>query len=664
MRRKLLAVLLFLFVLTLTACVTTEDVNKPQFEGLNNITYTIGDPKPDYLDGVNAFDVEDGDLTENIFIDDSKVDYQTAGSYEITYAVIDSEGHLTKLSVTVTVIERIDETQPQLFGINNITITVGDPIPNYLLNITATDNIDGDLTSQVTYDDSLVLYEVPGTYLVTYTVSDEAGNTKEETMVVTILEASLNASYDIYYLNDFHGAILEDSDSYGFAKIANVIMTKKEASPQSTIFIAGGDMLQGSLLSNYYQGASVIDMLNLMELDAFVLGNHEFDWGLDVVLDYFNPQSDAPVHANFPLLAANLIEKSTGERPDFVDPYTIIEKQGYKIGVIGTIGYGLESSIAASRVADYEFLEPVEFVELYATYLRTIEDVDIVIAVNHDDSDYYNQSVASLTGDARVDAIYNGHSHQKYVESYQRDGMNTYIMQSGANGSALGYANLVITDGVLTNYTARNLSTSTESLLYSKQNDMETLINDYLANVADLISTNIITSGEYLSQVALTNYMAKIMRVKTDSDIAFHNTGGTRTAVSSGQNMTVALAYEIFPFDNVVKTTELLGSTVKYLMGRYGYDTEIASFDDDTYYKVATNDYIYDGNPNTFNAGLHPENTYLLLRDLFIGVLEDLRDSGYDTFYLNLDIPEPLSIDTYIILMAKESTSFHDIILA
>ena len=542
--------------------------------------------------------------------------------------------------------EVTDSGTPSFSGLQNITYTIGDPMPNYLLNVTASDNIDGNLTAMITVDDAAVDYETPGSYPVIYHVSDLSGNEEQVTVYIQVNALSTDVNFEIYYLNDFHGAILPDDNALGFASIANLIMTKKAEAPEETLFMTGGDMLQGALLSNYYNGASVIDMLNMMSLDAFVLGNHEFDWGLDVVLDYFDPMSDAPVHANFPLLAANLIETSTGERPDFVDPYTIIQKQGVKIGIIGTIGYGLESSIAASRVAGYEFLDPVEWTSFYATYLRTVEDVDVVMAVSHGDSDYFNSSVASFTGDAKVDAIYNGHSHQNYVEQKVRDGVDAYVMQSGANGSAVGYASLDLTDGILTGWQAQNLNQYNETLLNGTNSDMQDLIDDYMSEVEDLIQTNIITAGTYISRSSLTVYMAKIMRVKTESDIAFHNYGGTRTDVYEDQAMTVGLAYEIFPFDNVIKTTELLGSTIKDLMNwtSIGYDTEILNFEDNTYYKVATNDYVYDGNPDTFDAGMNPENTYLLLRDLFIEVLEDLRDAGHTEFYVNLDIPDPLSM--------------------
>ncbi len=542
---------------------------------------------------------------------------------------------------------------PVISGLDDFEYIIGDDYPNYLYNVTVDDAQEGAMNKQIIVDDTDVDYTTPGTYTITFTITDSDQHTTTESRTVVVFEKRLDSSFDIYYVNDFHGAVLPDGNEMGLANIANLIMTKKAKNPNSTLFITGGDMLQGALLSNYYHGASVIDMLNLMGLDAFVIGNHEFDWGLDVLLQYFDQDSDAPVHANFPLLGANVIEKATGERPAGIDAYTVIRKQGYKIGVIGTIGYGLESDIATSRVEDYEFQDPVDWVEYYSTYLRTIENVDIVLAVNHGDSDYFNYSVAALSDDARVDIIFNGHSHQQYVNTINQNEFNTILLQAGANGKTVGHTTISIDQGTVASVSGRLLTQSNEHLLLASKDSVQWLIDDYSAEIQGLMNDSIITAGEYLSQMDLTLYLSKLMRLKTDSDIAFHNNGGTRASVNQGEPMTVALAYDIFPFDNTINTVKLTGESIKLLMNNpsLGYDTTISSFDDDTFYTVATNDYVFTSldYADIFDTGIYSMHTDILLRDLFIQVLESLHAAGYDTFYLYLDIPEPLSLDTYIL---------------
>ena len=94
------------------------------------------------------------------------------------------------------------------------------------------------------------------------------------------------------------------------------------------------------------------------------IGNHEFDWGLDTILDY-RDSDQTNGEANFPFLGCNIIQKDTDSLPKNVNPYTIINQDGLKIGVIGYIGLGLESDIATQMVENYEFIEPVECIKNY-----------------------------------------------------------------------------------------------------------------------------------------------------------------------------------------------------------------------------------------------------------------------------------------------------------
>ena len=438
---------------------------------------------------------------------------------------------------------------------------------------------------------------------------------------------------DIYYINDFHGAILPDSDKLGMAYIANFLVTKKEENPDNVIILAGGDILQGSALSNYYNGLSTINMMNEMYFDAFTLGNHEFDWGLETVTAYFDGEEENG-EAVFPLLGANVFYEGTSENPEGVEPYTIIERNGVKIGIIGTMGYGLESSIATSKITGYEFAEPVAIIESYAYHLRTVENVDMVFVVSHDGGNI-NDGVAALTGDYKVDAIFNAHSHSTYAQT----DLGLPVLQSGGNGKYVGHIRFTFIEGNLSSYFVENLDFYDTDLFHTQNIDVQNLIDTYQLETDALFNTPIIAAGEGLSQGELTYWIARLMRITTDSDIAFHNIGGTRTSIDDGDMIDLGILYEVWPFDNVVKTTWLTGAQINAFKSGAGsyYDTEIEVFDDDTYYKVATNDYVFDKEYYPFVDGEFSMNTGLLLRDIaeneFI-----LQSILYSSFFVTNDI--------------------------
>ena len=84
-----------------------------------------------------------------------------------------------------------DETAPEFFNVSDVAYTIGDDAPDYLAPVTVTDNVDGDLLADVVVDDSLVDLEVEGTYVVTLTVEDAAGNEKVVTLNVVVTAAAL-----------------------------------------------------------------------------------------------------------------------------------------------------------------------------------------------------------------------------------------------------------------------------------------------------------------------------------------------------------------------------------------------------------------------------------------------------------------------------------------
>lgn len=435
---------------------------------------------------------------------------------------------------------------------------------------------------------------------------------------------------DIYYLNDFHGSILEDSpDEIGFANIANFLVTEKTANPNNTIILAGGDMLQGSALSNYYSGLSTIQLMNEMYFDAFTLGNHEFDWGLDVVTNYFDGNEENG-EANFPLLGANVYNKDTTTLPEHVDPYVIIERGDIKIGIIGTIGAGLEYSIATSKVAGFEFASPVQIIKDLTYELRTEKDVDIVLVASHDSGNTLNSQIALGEGDYKIDAIFNGHAHSAYAQT----NLGIPVIQSGSNGEYVGHVRLEFTDNELSGHSVENIGYYDNDLLRSTNSVVEAHIELFVAETDSLFNTEIITTGEYLTQSDLSNWIAKLMRVSTGADIGFQNSGGTRNSIPDGEVVTLSVLYQVWPFDNVVKTVYLSGAAIKAQMNNLIYDTEIANFEDDTLYKVATNDYTFDKTSNPFIGGTDPFNTGIVLRDLAED--EFIKQSlVYDLFYVD-----------------------------
>ena len=110
--------------------------------------------------------------------------FQAAGQYEITIRLTDASGNSADLVQKVNVTDP-DTTAPVIEGVDDITVYL-DNEPDYLDGVTATDDVDGDLTSSIVVDSSAVDVSMVGTYTATYSVKDAAGNETIETITVSV----------------------------------------------------------------------------------------------------------------------------------------------------------------------------------------------------------------------------------------------------------------------------------------------------------------------------------------------------------------------------------------------------------------------------------------------------------------------------------------------
>ncbi|MED0943316.1 Bacillolysin [Bacillus mycoides] len=147
-------------------------------------TINVGD-KFNPLSGVKAIDNEDGDITSKVTVD-GNVDTSKPGTYELTYKVTDSKGHTVTAKQTVTVKQKVEpkDEDPVLTVSAEATINVGDKF-NPLSGVKAIDNEDGDITSKVTVDGNVDTSK-PGTYELTYKVTDSKGHTVTAKQTVTV----------------------------------------------------------------------------------------------------------------------------------------------------------------------------------------------------------------------------------------------------------------------------------------------------------------------------------------------------------------------------------------------------------------------------------------------------------------------------------------------
>ncbi len=414
--------------------------------------------------------------------------------------------------------------------------------------------------------------------------------------------------FDFYYVNDLHGAILEDGDRMGMAKIGNLLLEKQNANPDHTVILAGGDMVHGGMLAGETFGGAVVELMNMTKFDALVAGNHEFDWGLPMVTRYFLEENEHYM-ADFPLLGANIHYKGTDQIAEGIDPYTIIGRGNRSIGVIGTMGEGLESSILATFVEDYEFKSQAAIVEEYATYLREDHEVDMVVLLTHGGG----WRIEAMDDPSLIDIVFDGHTHSPLIT----DAAGVPRMVSGAYGSHIGHVRYDFDEA--STISMQNLNQENESLLKTPHPEIQSKIDAHLTEYSHLFETILTSDGAY-GRFDLTLWIARLMESASEADIAFHNSGGTRSDIDKAQSISVSTMYDVFPFDNALVTFDILGKhiDINATASRSLFDIEA-----DKTYRVAVHTYTFYHPNNDFSQAenIHVQSG-VLIRNLMI---EEMR---------------------------------------
>ena len=181
----------------------------------------------------------------------------------------------------------------------------------------------------------------------------------------------------IYQTSDLHGYVYPTNyvidQSLGILKIGSYIL-KDEKNYDASLKIDCGDLIQGSALSHYLSKKDIIDNpiiqgLGLIGYNVYVLGNHEFNYGLDYLSNSYKLVSDKVLNANIKGLPFN------------TKPYEIFDFDGFKVACIGLTTSFIPNWEHESNISNLHFLDPVEMYRKYESELK--EQSDFIIVCYH-----------------------------------------------------------------------------------------------------------------------------------------------------------------------------------------------------------------------------------------------------------------------------------------
>lgn len=462
-------------------------------------------------------------------------------------------------------------------------------------------------------------------------------------------ESNEKVVINILTVNDFHGALSEGGKNPGMAKLAAFLKEEVAKNPAGTIIVSAGDMFQGTPESNMLYGEPVVEAMNELGFSAMAIGNHEFDWGIQVLKERI-------AQSNFPYLAANIIDKATGRVVSFVKPYTLVEKNGVKIAIIGLATPETAYKTNPKYSKNYNFVNPAQIVTQLLPELKQ-QGADIIIVLSHLGS-AVEPLTQQVTGEAAdlarevptIDAIISGHTHMKVAGEVN----SVPVIQAAYNGRAVGKLAFTFSKN---NREVVTVASDVTELAVDKLvadpavQEIVDKVQEEIAPVKNKVLGQAVNEmhHEKFTHSVLGQWVTDSMRHRVKADIAFENGGGLRTSISAG-TITLGKLYQVVPFDNTLITVDLTGQQVMAVLEHGIYNKQIGmlqfsglivEYDESLpdgkklakvtlndgsnlsltkTYKVVTNDFLAQGGDGftMFSQGKHQSDTQIPLRDCLI----------------------------------------------
>ncbi|MBZ9608560.1 5'-nucleotidase C-terminal domain-containing protein [Clostridium estertheticum] len=468
-----------------------------------------------------------------------------------------------------------------------------------------------------------------------------------------------NKTFDIVEITDFHGQLLDSTNTKPVgAALAKVVKDVKTANPGRTLIIGGGDLYQGTPTSNVLRGVPVQKVLSNMGMEVTALGNHEFDWGLDII------NTETMIGANYNIVCANMYKKGTSNRP--YQPYKIITKDGVKIAVIGAILKEAPSIIMPALVDPFDFRDPATEINIVAKEIRDGNLADIVLADVHDGGSSLNTMVNKLHG---VDAVFGGHTHSiGDVVNKDADGLDVPTLIAAATGK--GFINLKITvdsTNKIVGFSPKgsNWKGLTVTTTSATDPDCKKIVDDASASLLPIFNEVIGTNDNALtkSQVdspygesQLGNWMADVVKnySKSPAEVGMVNNGGIRLSPIPSGDITVGTIFNIMPFDNTICTTIMTGAQLKFIF-------EQAVQNDGKGIQISGVKFVYDSSKPSYKPAVVDANGTVTTPEIpGRRVLSMIRESNgtvvKDTDTLKVNAPDFVATggDTFTGFLAPE----------
>ncbi|KAL5272062.1 hypothetical protein ACHWQZ_G000314 [Mnemiopsis leidyi] len=324
----------------------------------------------------------------------------------------------------------------------------------------------------------------------------------------------------IIHFNDVYNIEAREQEPVGGAsrfvqKISDIL------AEEDMLVIFSGDAFNPSPMSTMFKGVQMVPVLNACNIAAAVYGNHDFDFGLDDLLELKNS-------CNFPWLMTNVIDKETGKPLGDGIEYITLQYKNVKIGVLGLVELGWMETLSTIEMSEIEYHDFVESADHYGCILKKEHQVDLVIALTHM---RWNNDRRLAACSQHVDLILGGHDHNYGVEEVN----HRTIVKSGTDFRELSKVTVVIDSENNVKTVVEKIDITSEVL---ENENMKLHVDEYQEKVSAQMDKVIGEFGVPLEtrfcevrtkETNMGNFITDVMRVALRADVAILNSGTMRS---------------------------------------------------------------------------------------------------------------------------------------
>jgi 2',3'-cyclic-nucleotide 2'-phosphodiesterase / 3'-nucleotidase len=405
--------------------------------------------------------------------------------------------------------------------------------------------------------------------LITFTVN-------AQTVKIKIIETS-----------DVHGAILpydlvnDTTTTSSLAQVYSYLNMERNLSRQHVILLDNGDILQGDPLVYYYNYEDTTttniyaQAMNFMSYDVATIGNHDIETG-HKVYDKFRTE------INFPWLAANAVNTETGE--PYFEPYTIIEKEGVKVAILGLITPGIPHWLPKKIWEGIEFEDMIETAKKWVPIILEKENPDLLIGLFHSGVDYTyggetketyrNENASQLVAEqvSGFDVVFVGHDHAGWnFKTANVNGDSVLIVGPLSRAKTLAVATITMDfDSVKQEWAKKTVEGEVldVSKFRSDSNFMNkfmtnlNIVRNYVAKPLGEITRSVSAKQSLFGPSEFVDLIHTFQFNATDADISFVSPLSFSAQIDSGW-IYVRDMFKLYRYENFLYTMELTGKEIK-----------------------------------------------------------------------------------------------------